>query len=538
MQKPFLNQWTYEQIQFSTVQAMVKPLTAAGQRLARSRTPFLCGDEALWLADQEDAHKLSAALSLPQRNGKELRANVVAQFMSMPDLEEILRLLQHGESLFLEHMANLKRFFYFAWQLGGYLREADLHFVWWNIDAVPLLSCLQQSGSAFTPTFSLVEVGDVRLREARAELEATIQKRGQLEYAFLNQLKERYKISLRRDQTLVIGLDYVDLLQQARSDPQLQMRMQTMFEVVFAPIWPSERDAWIELEAKQRADIAELEQSSLQMLTQRLFPLRERIVALVNQVAHLDELLARVAVHKDRGYTWTALSSHDIQLVGGYPVEHPEFTPIDLTLHNSISVLTGPNMGGKTAALKTVLTALVCHHYGYPAPVTAFFAPLYAHVRYVGGDAQSLQSGLSSFGAEIVAIQEAQSLPTAFVCFDEVGRSTNPIEGAALIEAILREAQVAMQSQILCATHFPIRLQAPVSYFRIKGVQMDKLPLDQVVEDLSKRLALLQEAMDYHIVEQTSGDVPQEGLTIAKWLGLSDSVVQTAESLVRGKKKG
>ncbi len=140
---------------------------------------------------------------------------------------------------------------------------------------------------------------------------------------------------------------------------------------------------------------------------------------------------------------------------------HPLLTrdtavPLDLALGEGDSILiTGPNTGGKTVAMKTVGLAVLMTQAGLPFPASeirlAPFAQIWADI----GDEQSLQQSLSTFSGHLKNIAEALQAvrPGALLLFDEIGAGTDPAEGAALAIALL-EAFHARGACLLASTHY------------------------------------------------------------------------------------
>ena len=118
-------------------------------------------------------------------------------------------------------------------------------------------------------------------------------------------------------------------------------------------------------------------------------------------------------------------------------------------------VLTGPNAGGKTVALKTVGLLCLMNQAGLPVPAAPESRlPVLDHVVAVVGDEQSVLDEQSTFSARLLRLREVwrRAGPGALVLLDEVGAGTNPEEGAALGIALL-EGLVERGSLGVLTTH-------------------------------------------------------------------------------------
>jgi len=117
--------------------------------------------------------------------------------------------------------------------------------------------------------------------------------------------------------------------------------------------------------------------------------------------------------------------------------------PMTLSLGGSktVLVISGPNTGGKTVALKTVGIAVLSAQSGIPVAAETARLPIVDRVLVDIGDEQSIAADLSTFSAHMLnvrAMLEAAT-PRSLVLVDELGTGTAPEEGAALAVALLDE---------------------------------------------------------------------------------------------------
>ena len=120
-------------------------------------------------------------------------------------------------------------------------------------------------------------------------------------------------------------------------------------------------------------------------------------------------------------------------------------------------VLSGPNAGGKTIAMKTLGLAGLMVRAGIPFPAAeGSRVDVFLHIIAVLGDAQTVEAGLSTFSAHILAVSDAlaRSQPGTLVLLDELASGTDPVQGAALAQALM-EAMVDAGAKVVATTHFP-----------------------------------------------------------------------------------
>lgn len=131
--------------------------------------------------------------------------------------------------------------------------------------------------------------------------------------------------------------------------------------------------------------------------------------------------------------------------------------PLDVHLEGKdrVMVITGPNAGGKTIAIKTVGLLILMAMSGIPIPAdTSSTLPLVTNLLVDIGDEQSIESSLSTFSGHISRISRIinESGGGAVVLLDEIGTGTEPAQGAAIACAILNELS-ARGSLVFATTH-------------------------------------------------------------------------------------
>ena len=133
-----------------------------------------------------------------------------------------------------------------------------------------------------------------------------------------------------------------------------------------------------------------------------------------------------------------------------------KIVPLTMTLPAGMRqmIVSGPNTGGKTVALKTAGLLALMAQAGMPVPAERARLPLFTAIYADIGDAQSIEQNLSTFSAHVVNVGRiAMSADdSSLVLLDELGSATDPEEGAALAVAVA-EHFLHLQTWCLITTH-------------------------------------------------------------------------------------
>jgi DNA mismatch repair protein MutS2 len=210
----------------------------------------------------------------------------------------------------------------------------------------------------------------------------------------------------------------------------------------------------VELEDREREEIFRI----LLELTDR-FRARPADMAVSREVAReLDVVQAKARYSsKVNGIEPEFTIDTSLQLKGARHPMLERAVPVDVLLDppNRVLLITGPNTGGKTVALKTAGLFALMAQAGLHLPAAVARLPVFRSVFADIGDEQSIEASLSTFSSHIsnlVSMDRDLQLP-ALVLLDEVGTGTDPNEGGALATAIVQHFR-QRGALIVATTHF------------------------------------------------------------------------------------
>ncbi len=201
-------------------------------------------------------------------------------------------------------------------------------------------------------------------------------------------------------------------------------------------------------------------------------------------------------------------------------IDMKKAVPIDISLgekHNAL-IITGPNTGGKTVALKTagLLSAMVMC--GMLIPVSdGSSVSVFSHILADIGDNQSIEQSLSTFSShtnkviEIIKLADENSL----VLLDELGSGTDPVEGAALAVAIIERLK-CQGAKLMVSTHYQ-----ELKLYAIEGEDVENASCEFDPETLRPTYRLI-----------TGSPGKSNAFSISASLGMPKDVIAEAKSLV------
>ena len=285
---------------------------------------------------------------------------------------------------------------------------------------------------------------------------------------------------------------------------------------------------WRELQVDEEKEIRRI----LADLTEEIAGESERIVRTVQLLGYLDLTFAKARYALDHSCVQPKMVSirprpanaphpgTTIQLKGArHPLLTGHIVPLDLSFDDDswVLVVTGPNTGGKTVALKTVGLIALMAQCGLHVPADEAELSVFPGVFADIGDEQSIEQSLSTFSSHMTNIIDIldNADHRSLVILDEVGAGTDPTEGSALARALLNCLKNGGVTTMV-TTHHP--------ELKVYGVETPGVRNASVEFDLETLRPT------YRLIVGLPGR--SNALAIAERLGLRQTIIKDARGMV------
>ena len=272
----------------------------------------------------------------------------------------------------------------------------------------------------------------------------------------------------------------------------------------------------------------------------RLAPLAEDMLEDAESVGRLDFILQKALFAVRYGGVMPEITDGALtdmvnpELCDLLAEQGRSFVPVSISLNRGATVITGANMGGKSVAMKTVALNVLLMQAGFLVCAKAARMPLFESVLMLFEDMQSIQSGLSGFGSEIVQFQKALAqVEQGYSLFllDEFARGTNPDEGAVIVQAVTKYLNEVNAISLL-TTHYDKVADCGKAHYQIIGLR------DIDPEAIRRELAVSGEDgirviarhMNYGLYRvEGKSDCPRDALNICRMLSLKPEILHLIE---------
>lgn len=371
------------------------------------------------------------------------------------------------------------------------------------------------------------------LRASRAKAEHVLEEMRQEK---TREIEKETGLKLRSTGDITISRNQIDMIKRLLDYPKLQVFSETYINVTFR-VRPDEDMMALLKDIESLKDKEAIEEMKvLEDLSQKVASRGGIILRNIDAIGHFDLLIAKAYLAIAMNGVKPVISEKTCCIIkmGRHPVvetglkkKGKVFTPISVNLAQGAAVITGANMGGKTVSLKMVGLLMAMLQYGLFVPARYMEASLCDFIFLSAGDEQSLDSGLSTFGAEMQGIKEMLDMSErrGLILIDELARGTNPREGYAISYGIISYL-MKKPCITLITTHFDGLVREGVKHLQVKGlrnVDYDKLGDPEVISQY----------MDYSLIEIIGNTgVPKDAINISRLIGVPEAILKEAESIL------
>lgn len=279
------------------------------------------------------------------------------------------------------------------------------------------------------------------------------------------------------------------------------------------------------------AEASRIEETVRTRLSASLRPMADSLRRALTGMGKTDLLIAKALLADSMGLSRPEVCNEgDISYEGLFNPQVADalgskrkvFQPVDIAAGSGVTLITGANMGGKSVVLKTLALAQAMMQTGMYVPAARARAIPVDEIITSIGDSQSELTGLSSFAAEMLAIDRAVRREAGsdrlLILIDEPARTTNPEEGRAIVRAILSYFSSAKAVTVVTSHYSGL---TATRHLRVRGLSENTSGTLHKPSDIA-------ELMDYSLIPAKEGEVPREALRIATMLGVSQQVLDLA----------
>lgn len=304
----------------------------------------------------------------------------------------------------------------------------------------------------------------------------------------------------------------------------------------------AERFITPELKETERL-ILEAEEKSQDLEYHLFLEVREKIKAqigrlqkLAKSVAAVDVLQSFATVSEQYHYVRPTMTSnsHNLQLIEGrHPVVEKvmgqqEYIPNSVSMDpdNSILLITGPNMSGKSTYMRQLALTVVMAQMGCFVPAESADLPIFDQIFTRIGASDDLISGQSTFMVEMMEANQAlrHASENSLILFDEIGRGTATYDGMALAQAIIEYIHKNVKAKTLFSTH----------YHELTGLEKELEGLMNVHVGAVEKNG---EVVFLHKMMEGPAD-KSYGIHVAKLAGLPDNLLNRAATILSSLEAG
>ncbi len=523
-------------LEFERVLMELHPMTPFGQKLKSGLKAYEVHEKEQL---KEELDRVEAILKLINNQRAvfvELRTNM----RQVKDIRKSVERCCSGGVLSVVELFELKNFVHIVKALAESQKAVQ-----WNMPEKYKVRELQWVEEILDPeatgikTFYIYDSYSEALSAIRKEKASCEHKLDIIKKAAAKKAEEELGLPVRSTGEITVSKSQCNILDRLKNNAALQAVGETYINVTYRVRPDNDMLELMKAIEDMKAEEAVEEALILERLSTEISRRGSEILEAMDIIAEFDLLVAKA--YMANGYNGVKPDICDDMRLNITKGRHPlvetglrkkarTFTPISVKLDRGVSLITGANMGGKTVSLKMVGLLAAMAQYGFLVPAEQMEICMNAYIYISAGDEQSIDMGLSTFGAEIRSVKEAlaRSEEKGLILIDELARGTNPHEGYAISKAIIDYLEDKPSITII-TTHFDGLVKQGIRHLQVKGLRDIDFSNIKDSDEISKY-------MDYTLIEvEQEAMVPQDAINISRLMGIPEAILQRAEEIMENK---
>lgn len=526
----FITESCKKNINFDYIFDEIKPITKYGQIIKETTSPFLPGQENELIVELK---KVEAFLLMQNRK------DLIYILKEIRYIQETLQRAKNNVVLDEIELFEVKKFIIYSEKLEKSLR-GTLISIYEDLE-IKLLPNLQD---ALDPahqrliTFYVYDEYTEELKKIRYFKKQVEQNIRTLQKNLKARIEEEYNVKFNLRDEITINKSQSEKIEQLQKDSNLRVSGENYLSIILklkSNDYIDKFEKELE-ELKKREDDEEYKiRESLSKLIKSSY---DDLVQNAEKIGKIDYLIAKANYAQGTNSVFPQITKEllidiengrNLKLENTLKNKNREYTPISVLFNKNVVCITGANMGGKTVSLRMIGQIITAVAYGMFVPCERAKVCLFNHIHISVGDDQSIEKGLSTFGAEIINLKKAleNSNERSLILIDELAGGTNPKEGYAITKSVVGYLKKKDCLSILTTHYDNIANDKDIQNFQVSGL---KLPegINQFsnIDEISKY-------MDYSLVEIKQGSqVPKDAINIAKIAGIPDEIITQAIKLI------
>lgn len=540
----YIDEKTIDKIGLDYILDKLETLTPYGKEKRRNIKPFLKGEENKLILE---LNKLEYIINLIKDN-ENIFAKIKSLFKVIKDLKETINRTREGQVLTEIELFEIKTFLFQLSELDLILNSLnkpilDEFIIILVSDLEKLLDPLDNKIKSFY-IYDDYSISLKNIRENKKNIQISIKKEI---LKIKESIEKDLKLTVKPNGQVVVSKADTDLINIIKEYPLLTYKQESYMDIKYS-IKNNETINNLNNELNDLELQEEKEEYSIRAdLSRKISMFSNDLYKNIDIIGNLDFIIAKALYAINLNCTKPIIIKEmKVNILEGRYIEledileksSDKFTPISVYLDTKVTCITGANMGGKTVSLKLIGLLVSIAQYGLFVPCKEMSTCLFDFVYASIGDLQSVNEGLSTFGAEIKGLKYAinRSDELGLILIDELASGTNPHEGYAISKAIVEFLNNKNSLSIITTHYDNIASIEGIKHLQVVGLK--NIDYNELKNINNNEIEMIKSLMDYSLIEvKDKTSVPKDAINIAKLIGLNQDIIIKAENILNEKLK-